>query len=98
MKVKLLLDWKGAAKGSFSPDVIRRSATPFRNKKLMCIVPKESDAGNGDLKQWFINNEVKEVTMFGVYDVQPDGKVFYQGLAFDFKNENDIMMFKLTFM
>ena len=98
MKLKLQINWRGAAKSSFSPDAVRREGSPFRRKKLMCFVPKESDSSTADLKSWFASNEVTAFTMYGVYDVAQDGSVYYAGLAFDFTNENDVMMFKLTFM
>ena len=98
MKLKLQMNWRSAAKSSFSPDAVRREGTPFRNKKLMCMVAKNGDNGVADMKAWFVNNEVTEFSMYGVYDDAADGKMYYMGLAFEFKDENDTMMFKLTFM
>lgn len=98
MKLKLQLNWRNAAKSSFSPDAVRREGQPFRNKKLQCMVPKQNDCSVADLKDWFISNDVTAFTMYGVYDDAPDGKMYYAGLAFDFQDENDTMMFKLTFM
>lgn len=98
MKLKLQLNWLKAAKSSFSPDAVRREGKPFRNKKMQCFVPKENDCSVADMKDWFVSNEVTAFTMYGVYNDAPDGKMYYSGLAFEFQNENDTMMFKLTFM
>jgi hypothetical protein len=98
MKLKLQMNWRSAAKSSFSPDAVRRNGTPFRNKKLLCLVPKNGDNNVASMKEWFVNNEVTEFEMCGVYHDSPDGKMYYLGIAFEFKNEQDTMMFKLTFM
>lgn len=97
MKLKSQLNWRSAAKSSFSPDAVRREGTPFRNKKLMCMIPKENDCSVAEMKQWFVNNEVTAFTMYGVYNDTPE-KMYYLGLAFEFQNEDDTMMFKLSFM
>lgn len=97
MKFKLQTNWRSAAKSSFSPDKIRREGKPFRSKKLQCFIPKENDCIVDDLKSWFVSNEVTAFMMFGVYNDAADGKMYYSGLAFEFQDENELMMFKLTF-
>jgi hypothetical protein len=97
MKLKLKCDWRQATREKFYPDVIRSTASVFRKKRLTCIVRRDQVSEVEILRSWLKSNQVSHYTMAMVYDTSANG-VFYHGLAFDFVNETDALLFKLTFM
>ena len=97
--MKLRCDWRAAANTKFKPDNVKSNAVVFRKKRLTCEVTKTSENGVERLRNWMVENQVKQYEMFTVYDVnKQSGEVFYKGLAFDFTNETDYVMFKLSCM
>lgn len=96
MKVKVPFTWQKANATNFNPDAVRRCARPYRKKRLNCFITKSNEAQIGELKEWFVDNEVEKFTMFGVFIDHPD-KVYFAGLCFEFTNEDHLIMFKLRF-
>ena len=99
MKMKLRCDWRSAASTKFKPDNVRKNSVVFRKKRLTCVVTKSNENSVEFLQGWMIENQVKQYEMFALYEVSKQtGQVFYHGLAFDFTDETDYVMFKLSCM
>lgn len=98
MNVKLPFTWRDALRTGFSPDVVRAAATPFRKKRLSCIVSNANDnAAIAEIKQWVKDNKVIHYSMFGLFKITTKGDVFYNGISFEFVDDNHALMFKLSF-
>lgn len=97
MKMKLSCSWRQATSPSFSVDAVRRTAMAFRKKRLTCLLPQSKERDVEILRTWLEENQIKQYAMFSVYEVKPKA-VFYHGLAFDFINDSDAILFKLRFM
>jgi hypothetical protein len=97
--MKLRCDWRAASTTKFKPDNVRRNAVVFRKKRLTCVITKKNENSIDFLKNWMIDNEVKQYEMSALYEVNKQtGEVFYHGLVFDFTDETDCVMFKLSCM
>lgn len=96
MKVKTPYTWKQAASCKFNKDAVRRDGKRFRRGRLTCVLEKTNDAHIVECREWFAENKVEHYSMFALFNKDSD-QVYYEGLVFDFKNEDDAMWFKLRF-
>jgi hypothetical protein len=97
MKMKLACTWRQALSTRINVDQVRRTASQFRGKRLTCLLPKSKEDNVEILKNWLHENQIVQFTMATVYDVKPES-VYYHGLAFEFINDSDAILFKLRFM
>ena len=99
MKMKLRCNWRSAVNSKFKPDHVRLNAVVFRKKRLTCVVKKQNENSVEQLQNWLIENQVKHYEMFSLFEVNKQtGTVFYEGLIFEFADETDHIMFKLSCM
>lgn len=96
MKIKTPYTWILARAGKFNQDTVRRRATPYRPSKLACFINKQNETAVDEIKEWIHDNDIRQYAMFGVFIDHPD-RVYYHGLSFEFKNENDLIFFKMRF-
>lgn len=97
MKMKLQCTWRQASNAKFKPDHVRANSTSFRPGRLTCVVQQDNDNSIEILRNWLVANQVKQYTMFSIFDVRPS-KMYYHGMAFEFTNDSDAILFKLSFM
>jgi hypothetical protein len=100
MKMKLQCTWRQASNATFKPDHVRANSTVFRPERLTCVVQHNNENSIEVLKNWLMENQVKQYTMFSIYDVRRNKNkdVYYHGLAFEFTTDSDAILFKLSFM
>lgn len=96
MRVKVPFNWRQASSAKFNQDAVRREGLPYRKKRLKGFISKKSESDMNVVKQWIEDNGIVLKRLLGVFIVHPD-HVYYDGVALEFTNDDDMLMFKLRF-
>lgn len=98
MIVQIAYNWNQAKASRFNADKIRRVATRIPKTAEGVRIEVPGDVSVSELKEWFTDNEMtpKEYNMFGMFDDRRQ-KMYFHGLAFEFKDSDLALMFKLRF-
>lgn len=95
MRVSVNSTWASAMKPTFNVDMIRRVGKRFYRHRLQMVVGRDAD--KEDVKSWLADCKMSYI-MTALYKIDTKyGRVTYEGLAFQFKEECDAMLFKLRF-
>jgi hypothetical protein len=95
MKLIVPYTWSAACAPNFNSDAIRRKARRFRRTRCMGIIENFTETNTGDIREWLVEQKTM-YTMFGLFNDEQD-RLWYKGLVFKFEQDDDLMMFKLTF-
>ena len=88
--------WSQASSPKFSSDAIRKKACRFRRTRKMGIIENFTETNTGDIRGWLAEQKTK-YALFGLF-ADEQHQLWYRGLVFKFDLEDDLMMFKLTFL
>jgi hypothetical protein len=101
MIVQINYNWNQARTGKFNADAVRKIAK--RVVLTQAVKERRVVVGRGnpvaEIREWLGDNEVNEseFQMFGVFDDRPQDRMYFVGLAFEFKDSDSALFFKLRF-
>jgi hypothetical protein len=95
MKVIVPCTWRQAMSQKFNVDKVLKEPNKLKASRLQGLVDKYQDIA--ELKQWLDQQSITHYTLNQLYRTWPKARIAqYEGLMFQFTQDSDFLLFKLT--